>query len=1095
MSSVMTTRTRLLSTTVLASVGLLLAAPAFGQAAESMETVTVTGYRASLQDSTNAKRASVSFTDAVYAEDIGKFPDSNIAESLNRIPGVTIARDNDGEGVNVQIRGLGTNFTKILLNNAQVAVASTGGIDSSNNNREVDLNMFPTELFTQLTVSKSSSADNIEGGAAGTVNMRSQRPFDKEGAHLTYTMQGTNLDGSNADGYRGALIASDTWGPFGALLGVAGVHSMMMTTGWEDGNAGWVTPTFNAAQCGTGNTCDQIGGNSMGVPSTVPVNVTKGGLVAGQTVNQALLYSLNPGLGTPNQTSTILSNLLIPRLGRTMYERGSRDRYNGVASFEFRPSDDLHFYLDMIGGRTFNAMDRSDLDWGVRSGAGAQSMIPEAVTCDPASLAALNNLGCVAQSGTFANAQFFLEARPYQEKGDFFSINPGMSWQVADKLHVDLQLNATRSHFFRDSPTFFLVTCPSAGNAGAPGCNAPVGGVNAIFSNTGATPYPSITSNLDLNNPNNYQWNNGRVNLQDEKRYTFTQGTHLDVSYGGDEMMVKAGVAYDDVGRTIVAIDASQQWQNAICGDNPSQFLATGSPTNNSNPACNGLNVTGNAATVNAALPGYAPAYPGYGTGQSTGWAPINYGGSLIPQSALASYLQQGPTGFVTVNYDKAKAASNYYALDAAAIQAVTNGVLAGNVTYPYSTSSNTGGNSGGVEEKNYGLYAKVTGDVPFASRHLKYDFGLRWVETHQYITSPTQHNNPANPTLADGGYYPATYTFAKAEHTYQAFLPSMNLVYEVADDFQVRFSASRTMTRPNPTQMESVANFSDLTANSLTLGNPDLKPYYSNNIDIGAELYTGGEGYIGVALFRKSIAGFPAQVNITQPFSYLSQFGIIYSGLLDGQKQAICSRSPSCTNWQTETGANVSNTTITVTQQTNQPGLEIINGMEWDYVQPLDFFLEQYGLKGFGFTGNVTILDASSTGSAPVHPTGIAPLQYNMTAYYDNDGIMVRGSYNWNDRVYGSGSNTQSVCLPTTTISTCPNGAYIYGAPYGQFDMSSSIKLDKFFGELPSDPELSFDVQNLFHSKMRSYDQFTNAIHSYYNPGALYMIGVRGTF
>src|ERR1044071_7029209 len=130
-----------------------------------VETVTVTGYAASLQKATDAKRDSTNFTDTVFAEDIGKFPDTNIAESLNRIPGAPISREIDGEGVNVSIRGLGTNFTKVTLNGANVAVASTGATDTANANREVDLNWFPTELFTQLSVSKSPTADMLEGGA------------------------------------------------------------------------------------------------------------------------------------------------------------------------------------------------------------------------------------------------------------------------------------------------------------------------------------------------------------------------------------------------------------------------------------------------------------------------------------------------------------------------------------------------------------------------------------------------------------------------------------------------------------------------------------------------------------------------------------------------------------------------------------------------------------------------------------------------------------------------------------------------------------------------------------------------------------------
>ena len=91
---------------------------------QELEEVIVTGFRQSLQDSTDAKRESVGFVDAIFAEDIGKFPDTNIAESFQRIPGIQISREISGEGTTVAIRGLNTNFTRVLLNNAPVAVAS-----------------------------------------------------------------------------------------------------------------------------------------------------------------------------------------------------------------------------------------------------------------------------------------------------------------------------------------------------------------------------------------------------------------------------------------------------------------------------------------------------------------------------------------------------------------------------------------------------------------------------------------------------------------------------------------------------------------------------------------------------------------------------------------------------------------------------------------------------------------------------------------------------------------------------------------------------------------------------------------------------------
>ncbi len=146
------------------------AQPAAATAAPAGEDdIVVTGIRASLRNAANAKRDNIGFSESVFADDIGDFPDTNLAESFNRVPGITITRETTGEGLNIAIRGLGTNFTRILLNGAPVAIASTGRTDSQNTNREVDLDLFPSELFTQLTVSKSPLASMIEGGAAGTV--------------------------------------------------------------------------------------------------------------------------------------------------------------------------------------------------------------------------------------------------------------------------------------------------------------------------------------------------------------------------------------------------------------------------------------------------------------------------------------------------------------------------------------------------------------------------------------------------------------------------------------------------------------------------------------------------------------------------------------------------------------------------------------------------------------------------------------------------------------------------------------------------------------------------------------------------------------
>ena len=408
-----------------------------------LQEVIITGYRRSLTESTEAKRDATGFIDQVNAEDIGKFPDTNIAESFNRIPGITISRDIDGEGTDISIRGLGTNFTKVLLNGAPVAVASTGTTDSQNTNREVDLDLFPTELFTQLTVKKTSSPEMIEGGAAGTVDMRSARPFDSPGAHFTYTAQGTKNQSASQWGERGAVIASDTWdNGFGALLGVASVANRINVTGFE--TIGWTNANLTTAQCGAGNTCNQTGGGNWTIPATVPTGAGNG-LVAGTPINNAFLLAHNPGLTTQQ-----IDNALIPRLGRNADEFGARDRGNAIVSLEYRPNDALHLYVDSMYGHKKNNEQRIDMDWVGRNGAA----IPLNMTVDRSDC----SNGCVATGGTFANAQSFLEYRPYTETVNFYGLNPGLTWQIADAFKMDVQGNKTNSTFHREVPSVVVST-------------------------------------------------------------------------------------------------------------------------------------------------------------------------------------------------------------------------------------------------------------------------------------------------------------------------------------------------------------------------------------------------------------------------------------------------------------------------------------------------------------------------------------------------------------------------------------------------------------------------------------------------------------
>ena len=162
-------------------------------------------------------------------------------------------------------------------------------------------------------------------------------------------------------------------------------------------------------------------------------------------------------------------------------------------------------------------------------------------------------------------------------------------------------------------------------------------------------------------------------------------------------------------------------------------------------PACRGLNVAGYGRHRECGVePGAAvPAYPGYGTGYSAGATPITYGGSLVPQSALAQLSGAGPDRLHHRQLCRAQSARITMRIDQAAINAVGNALPGSTGTYPYSTASNTGGNSGTVEEKDYGLYLETGARSPSTVTICDTMWACAWCETHQYITSPCgQHQS-----------------------------------------------------------------------------------------------------------------------------------------------------------------------------------------------------------------------------------------------------------------------------------------------------------------------------------------------------------------
>jgi iron complex outermembrane receptor protein len=170
--------------------------------------IVVTGFRGSLARALDLKRESAAAVDSIVAEDIAKFPDNNLAESVQRIPGVAISRDG-GEGRQLSVRGLGPEFTRVRLNGMEALATTSGSTGGINRGRGFDFNVFASELFNSITVRKTPSAEIDEGSLGATVDLRTSRPFDYKGFKLAGSVQGQVAEQRGRLDPRGALLFSD----------------------------------------------------------------------------------------------------------------------------------------------------------------------------------------------------------------------------------------------------------------------------------------------------------------------------------------------------------------------------------------------------------------------------------------------------------------------------------------------------------------------------------------------------------------------------------------------------------------------------------------------------------------------------------------------------------------------------------------------------------------------------------------------------------------------------------------------------------------------------------------------------------------------
>ncbi|WBY09260.1 TonB-dependent receptor plug domain-containing protein [Sphingomonas sp. 7/4-4] len=464
---------------------------------------------------------------SIVAEDIGKFPEANVADSLQRIPGVILSRDGaSNEGQRISIRGLGSDFTVTTINGAPVRTTSAQNVGSSS--RDFNYDVFPSELFGRVDVYKSPLANLEEGGIGGVIDLQTPRPFDNNERVIRYTAQANYNTQSKEWRPRGSLLLSDTWGNFGALFGVAYAKNVNQRSGFQSTGGG--TSGYNSSALGRR-----------------PYYATPANPVLPNT-SGPFNFELNldsPLANLGGLTRSQVENGYLPRFYRIYASNTERERLGFVGSLQYK-SDRFEASIDGIFSELTDQTDEFTFGVPVRNsrtvagttsapGTGTNSgLIPLDVHLDE-----YNNL-----YGTFGNSSILTESFYRDTKTKFKYGIVRAAYDVTDTMKLSAQANLSESKAVYSENRIV----------------SNIFGITTTFDPTGNVTYPTISSPVDFTNTANYRSPSLGFAINDELDKEKTARAVLDwtpIDSGDQLLSLKLGGSYVSTTKRVQRQDGS----------------------------------------------------------------------------------------------------------------------------------------------------------------------------------------------------------------------------------------------------------------------------------------------------------------------------------------------------------------------------------------------------------------------------------------------------------------------------------------------------------------------------------------------------------
>ncbi|UUL82477.1 TonB-dependent receptor [Sphingomonas qomolangmaensis] len=965
------------------------------------DEIVVTGIRQSLQSAQAIKRNSDVVVDSISSEDIGALPDRSVTEALQRVPGVSISRFQAGadpdhfaaEGSGVVVRGL--TYTRSELNGRDTFSAGNG--------RGLSFADVPAELLFGVDVFKSPSADMIEGGIAGTVNLRTRLPFDSSGFLLGGTLENNYGDFVKKSAPTVSVLLSNRWktgiGDFG-LLG-SFVRSQIRNRADSIQISNWGTRVLTddgrllqpLAADGTSNV-----GTTVYVPRGAAVRsqeydrVRYGYSAAAQwrsldgrtDATLQFLRSDSREAWTENAIEVATDNVLAA---------GDSQPFPGT-TFDF--DDDNAFTGGLITGPNGYRAD---------SQAGADGRTPT------------NGL----QSNNIARGN---TAR-FQTNDISFAVKS----RLTDRLSVSVDYQHVWS---KVNVTDLTVWGTTYQNADIRMNGKDPAQVTLIPVTNGPNNYQNAANPSYLNAYNNF-YRSAMDHLEDSEGDSDAARIDFDYSFPEEGWLksVKAGYRFAD--RQNEARSSAYNWGvlSEIWGGGT---LADNSSVGPGGPVWFDRPIDGNPATrtTGALAPQEAFLYSNFFRGQEANpSAPGGPGRLFYPGAALQDYgtaiqsisqIAQEWRNFSS----NLSGANGWVPLESRA------GVIEGTPYLP--------GEVNPVSERNNAAYFVARFGNEFDNGwNLTGNVGVRYTHTSRvssgFFAFPQQSFNCVPP--ADGqvqsrfcalpqatrdqaaAFQNGALVANDAKLNYDYFLPSANFRLAMGGGLQFRVAVNKTVAPPDFLLTRSFYNVNLGTGDQTILfnggpvaifqvGNPFLEPVRSDNFDLTAEWYFSNVGQLTLSAFAKNLRG--VQVTSTERQTFTNN-GATFDAI--------------------------------VTTPLNSDEIGRIRGLELGYQQTYDFLPGV--LSGLGLSGNFTYVHSSGVsqsnldrndpnvaagvitsidvGGLPLQ--GLSKYQFNLAPFYQKDGLEIRAAYNW-----------RSKYLLTIRDVIVPNAPVIQDA-YGQLDAS----------------------------------------------------------